>query len=130
MRTAPSLSHPSGFAPSQTARVQRSTGQAHAQTMGQFVDDDPGLEITVTVRCSGAPQVHPAPAVLAIWRRHEVGIVESASILRVRDHSIILLATATKVVLLEIARNFVETVSDGSAISVQRKMEGRVRLHL
>ena len=91
--------------------------------MGQFVDDDPGLEITVTERRSGAPQVHPAPAVLPIGRRHEVGIIESASILRVRDDSIILLAPTTKVVLLEIARNLVETVSDDSAMSVQQKFE-------
>jgi hypothetical protein len=50
-------------------------------------------------------------SVLTIGRRHKVGIVETTAVLSIGDHGIVLLATTTKVVLLEVARNFVKTVS-------------------
>lgn len=79
--------------------------------MRQLVDDNASLEISISVRVRGVPQIHPAAPVLAIGRRHEVSVVESAAVLRVSNDGVVLSATTAEVVLLEITRHFVEAVT-------------------
>lgn len=44
------------------------------------------------------------------WWRHEVGVVESAAVLGIRDDCVVLLSTTTEVVLLEITRHLIEAI--------------------
>ena len=75
------------------------------------MNNDAGLEIAIAVRVRGVPEVHSAPAVLPVWGGHEVGIVVSGSVLSVCDNGISFLATTTKVMLLEVAGNFVKAIT-------------------
>ena len=70
--------------------------------MGKFVDNDTGLQVTVSVRVSTVPEVHPAATVLAVGWGHEVGVVESTTVLSIGNDAIIFLTTSAKVVLLEV----------------------------
>jgi hypothetical protein len=79
--------------------------------MTEFVNNDSGLQVSVTIRTSSVPQVHPAAPVLTIWRSHEIRVVESTTILSVGDDRIILLTATAEIMLLEIASNFVKAVS-------------------
>jgi hypothetical protein len=73
--------------------------------MSKLVDNDTSFHITIAVGVGGVPEVHAAFAnsrinidqskennnnspILAIRRRHEIGIVETTAILCVRNHSI------------------------------------------
>lgn len=80
--------------------------------MGQLVNNDTSLEVAVAVRVRGIPQVHPAPAVLPIWRGHEVRIIVPGPVLGVCDNGIAFRATTSEVVLLEVARDFIKAVAE------------------
>lgn len=127
---APTFTHASTLTPGQTSTIQRSTGQTRAETVGEFVNDDAGFEITVPVRVGSVPDVHPATTVLTVWGRHEVGLAKNhsderteqgikckwtyvvipATVLGVRDDTVAVPSTATKVLLLEVAGLLVEPI--------------------
>ena len=121
--TTPALAHTSGLAPAETAGVGRTTSETRAQTVRQLVDDDASLEIAVAVRVRSVPEVHPAATVLAVGRRHEVGIVVTRAVLRVRDDGVVLLPTTTEVVLLEVTRDLVEAVAVVEVVHEVRRVE-------
>ena len=79
--------------------------------MGKLVDNDASLQVTVPVRVCTVPEVHPAATVLAVGWGHEVGIVKSTAVLSVGNDTIVFLATSAEVVLLEIARWLIESVT-------------------
>ena len=110
--TSPTLAHSAAFAPSKTSGVRGATSQADAETMRQLVNDDASLQIAITVRVRCLPQVHPAPTILPIWRCHEVCVVKSRSVLGICDDCVPLLSTTSEVMLLEVAGNFVETITE------------------
>ena len=87
------------------------------------MNDNPRFEIAVTIRSRGVPQIHPAASVLAIGWRHEVGVVEPAAVLRVRDHGIVARAPTPEVVLLEVAGDLVEAVSIVQVVDHVRGVE-------
>jgi hypothetical protein len=91
--------------------------------VGQLVNDNPGFKITVTEWSSGAPEIHSASTILAIGRRHEVGIVKTASVLRIGNHGVVLRTATAKIVLLEITSDLVETISVGSTIRVNDDLD-------
>jgi hypothetical protein len=109
--TSPTLAHSAAFAPSKTPRIRGTASQADAETMRQLMDDNTGLEIAIAVRVRGVPQVHPAPTVLPVRGSHEVGIIVSGSVLSVRDDCIPFLTSTSKVVLLEVASDFVKAIT-------------------
>ena len=109
----PALAHTTTLAPAKAARVSRPASQTRAHTVGKLVDNDASLQVTVPVRGCGVPDVHPAATVLAIWWGHKVGIVESATILRVCDDCVVLLTASAKVVLLEVTGHLIKPVTRG-----------------
>lgn len=109
--TSPSLSHSTAFTPSKASRVRRAASQTDAKTVGQLVNDDTGFKIAIAVRVCSAPQVHPAPTVLPVWRGHEIRVVKSRTVLGICDNGVTLRATASKVVLLEVAGDLVKAVT-------------------
>ena len=102
-KVSPTLTHTTTLTPAKTTRVGRSTGQTGAQTVGKLVDNDAGLQVTIPVRGSSVPDVHPAATVLTVRWGHEVGIVEPAAILSIGNDTVIFLATSAEIVLLEVA---------------------------
>ena len=58
----------------------------------------------------------PNIPILAVRWGHKVGVVEPAAILRICNDSVVLLTTASKVILLEVARCFVEAVPVSNAL--------------
>jgi hypothetical protein len=78
--------------------------------VAQLVDDDASLEVAVSVRQSRVPEVHAHASILTVRWGHEVGIVESRAILGIGDDGVVTLAATSKVVLLEVPRDFVEAV--------------------
>ena len=108
---SPSFTHSSTLTPSKAVRVQGTTSQTGAQTVAEFVDDDTGLEITISVGNSGVPEVHAHATVLTIGWGHEVGIVVSGTVLGVGDNTIVLASTTAKVVLLEVTRHLIEAIT-------------------
>jgi hypothetical protein len=109
--TSPALAHSTAFTPSKTSGVRGATSQADAETMRQLVNDDASLQIAIAVRVRRLPQVHPAPTVLPIWWCHEVCVVKSRSILGICDDCVPFLSTTSKVMLLEVAGDFIETIT-------------------
>jgi len=85
--------------------------------MAQLVNDDTGLKVPITVWNGGIPEIHTHATVLTVGRGHEVGVVESRTILCVSDNGIILSSSTTEVVLLEISRNLIETITTKKAES-------------
>jgi hypothetical protein len=79
--------------------------------MGQLVNNDASFEVAITVWDCSVPQVHPAPTVLTVWRGHEIRVVKSRTVLGICDNGIALLAAASKVVLLEVARDLIKAVA-------------------
>jgi len=79
--------------------------------MTQLMDDNACLEITISVRYRSVPEVHAHTTVLTVGRSHEVGIVETGTVLGVSNDGVVLSTTTTEVVLLEIARHLIETVT-------------------
>jgi hypothetical protein len=79
--------------------------------VGQLVDNNACLKITITVRRGGVPEIHSATAVLAIRWCHEVGVVVSGTVLCVGNDSVAIATTTTKVVLLEVTRDFVKAIT-------------------
>ena len=79
--------------------------------MTQFVNDDTSLEISITIRVGCAPEVHSATTILTIRWRHKVGVVVTATVLGISNDSVVLSTSTTEIVLLEVPRNFIETVS-------------------
>jgi hypothetical protein len=73
---------------------------------------DAGLQIAVAVWDGRVPDVHSAFTILSIRRCHEIGIVEPRTVLRVSDDSVVLPASTSKVVLLEISRNFIKSIAE------------------
>ena len=63
--------------------------------------------VAIMVWKGGILEVHPHAPILPIRRSHEVGVVESGTILSVSNNCIIL---GAKVVLLEIACKFVKSI--------------------
>ena len=110
--TSPTLSHSAAFTPSKTSRIRGTASQPDAETMRQFVNNDPGLQIPIPVRVRRLPQVHPAPTILPIWWGHEVCVIISGTVLGICDDSVALLATTSKVMLLEVARDFVKPITE------------------
>jgi hypothetical protein len=112
-KVTPTLAHTTTLTPTEATGVRRSTGQAGAQTVGKLVDNDASLQVTIPVRISGVPEEHPAATVLTVRWGHEVGIVVTTAILSIGNNTIIFLTTSAKVVLLEIARWLIESVTKG-----------------
>jgi hypothetical protein len=110
--TSPTLAHSAAFTPSKTSRIRGTASQADAETMRQFVNNDPGLQIAIPVRVRRLPQVHPAPTVLSIWRGHEVRVIVSGTVLGICDDGVAFLATTPKVMLLEVAGDFVKAITE------------------
>ena len=79
--------------------------------MRHLMNNDAGLQIPISVRRGAVPEVHPYFPVLAIRRRHEIRVVVSASVLRVRDDCVVLLSATAEIVLLEVTGDFVESVA-------------------
>lgn len=79
--------------------------------MGQLVDNDAGFEVTIAVWVCSVPYVHPAPTVLPVWRGHEIRVIKSRTVLGICDNGVALLATASKVVLLEVAGDLIKAVT-------------------
>lgn len=75
------------------------------------MNDNASLQVSVPVRVRSVPEVHPAATILTIRRRHEVGIVITAAILSIGDDGVVLCASTSKVVLLEVTGNFIKTIS-------------------
>lgn len=109
--TSPSFTHTATLTPSKTARVGRAAGQSGTQTVTELMDNDAGFKITVPIRQGSVPEVHAHATVSAIRRGHEVCIVVSRTILGISDHGVVLSSSASEVVLLEVPRHLVETVS-------------------
>ena len=109
--TSPTLTHSAAFTPSETSGVQGAASQANAKTMRQLVNNDASLEIAVTVRVRRLPEVHPAPAVLPVWWGHKVCVVEPGSVLGICNDAVSFRSTTSKVMLLEVARKFVEAIA-------------------
>jgi hypothetical protein len=83
-----------------------------AQTVAQLVDDDAHLQVTVSVREHRVPEVHAHAAVLPVRWGREVRVVVSRTVLRIGVDGVVpqTTGTASKVVLLEVTRDFVEAV--------------------
>ena len=108
----PAFAHASRLAPSEAARVGGTTSKTSGESVRIFVNNDSGLEITITVGLSmDVPNVHTHPSILSIGRGHKVGVVVARSILGISNNGIVALATTTKVELLEVTRLFGETVT-------------------
>lgn len=107
----PTFTHAAALAPTETPRVGRSTGQTSRQPVSELVDDDASFQVSITIRRSGVPQVHPAATVLTIGWSHEVGVVVTTAILGVGNHSIVLLSSSAEVVLLEVTSHLVEAIT-------------------
>jgi len=75
------------------------------------VDNDAGLQVAIPVRSGSIPNVHPTTTVLTIRWGHEVGVIVTAAILSISNDSIIFLATSAEVVLLEVTRLLIKTVT-------------------
>lgn len=73
-------------------------------------DVEPFVSIPFLHACAQL-DIHPAVTVLAVRQCHEAGIVILVAILCIHDDRIILFATASKVVLLEVAQDLVKAVS-------------------
>jgi hypothetical protein len=80
--------------------------------MRQLVNNNTSLQIAIAVRIRRIPQVHPAPTVLPVWWGHEVCVIESGTVLGICDDGIVLLATASKVMLLEVAGDFIKAITE------------------
>jgi len=79
--------------------------------MTKFVYHNARFEITIPVWHCRIPQIHAHAPVLPVGWRHKVRVVEPRPILRVRNDSVVLEPAAPKVILLEVAGDFVEAVS-------------------
>ena len=75
------------------------------------MDNNTGLQVTIPERVGRVPEVHPAATVLTVGWGHEVGVVESATVLSIGNDTIIFLATPTEVVLLEVTRRLVKSIT-------------------
>ncbi len=80
--------------------------------MRQLVNNDASLQIAIAVRVRRLPQVHPAPTVLPVWWGHEIRVIESGTILGICNDGVVLLATTSKVMLLEVTGDFVEAITE------------------
>jgi hypothetical protein len=112
-KVTPTLTHTTTLTPAETTGVGRPTGQTGAQTVGKLVDNDASLQVTIPVRISSVPEEHPAATVLTVRWGHEVGIVVSTAILSIGNDTVIFLTTSAEVVLLEVARWLIESVTKG-----------------
>ena len=110
-KVAPAFAHSSSLAPPKAGRVFGTARQARAETVAELVNNDASFEIAVSVGSSRVPEEHAHLAVPAVGGSHKVGIVHAGAVLRIGNHRVILLATAAKVVLLEVARDLVKAVS-------------------
>ena len=54
--------------------------------------------------------VHSTAAILTVRGSHEVGIVVTTTVLGIRNDSVVFSTSATKVILLEVARDFVKAI--------------------
>jgi hypothetical protein len=95
--------------------------------VAQFVDYNTSfkLEVAITVRKVGIPKIHPQAAVLSIRRSHEIRVIESGTILGISNDCVVLGASSTEVILLEIARNFIKSISAISGQYSNKKTESR-----
>ena len=97
------------------------------------MDHDASFHVTILVRFCAIPKLHATASIhpirasqwdkksdnipiLAIRWGHEVGVVKPTAILRICNDSIVLLTTASKVILLEVARCFIEAVPVSNAL--------------
>lgn len=62
----PAFAHSAALAPTETSTVGRTAGQASAQAMRELVNDDAGLEVTISEGLGGVPYVHPHSAILTV----------------------------------------------------------------
>ena len=116
IRTTPAFTHTSSLAPAKTTRIGWSARETGAETMAVLVNNDTGFQVTIAVWQGGVPKIHAHATIRAIGWGHEVGVVVARTVLRVGDDSVVLGATTTEVVLLEVTRDLVEAVA-GSSIS-------------
>jgi len=79
--------------------------------VGKFVDNDASLQVTIPVRVSAIPEVHPAATILTVGWGHEVGVVESTAVLSIGNDTIVFLTTSAEVMLLEVTRWLIESVT-------------------
>ena len=79
--------------------------------MSVLVDDNTGLEVTITGWLGGSPGVHSHAAVLAIWGSSEVGVVGARAVLSVADGEVVALTSLAVVVHLEVTGLLSETES-------------------
>ena len=100
----------------QATGVGRPTYQAIGNAVTVFVRDDAVLEIAIALRTGLVPQEHLHARLLPIRWRPEVGVVHALPVLRFGIHRIATQATATMVVDLEVAADFIETEGIGDIV--------------
>ena len=105
---APALAHAAGFEDVEAGRVGGAAGQPVGQAVRVFVDDDAGLEGAVAHGVGVVPDVHPHARHLAVGGRGEVGVVQTAAVLRVEDDVVAADAAAVAVVDFEVTGRFGE----------------------
>lgn len=114
----PSFTHASSFTPAETTTVGRSTSQASRDTMSVFVNDNTSFQVTVAHRGYDIPDVHAHLSVLTIRRSGKVGIIIARAVLGIGNDSIAA-NTAYRVFLLEIASNFIESISEEQVVNLK-----------
>lgn len=130
------------FSPSQATGVGRPTSEASRQTMRVLVNDDTGLKVSITVRLLAGPRVHAHAGTRAVGRGSKVGVIGTRAVLSVGLNGVAAEPATSKVVLLEVAGFFVESVPvvqivnlvvgveqlRNRSVDVRRRLEGNASL--
>ena len=122
----PTFTHTSTLTPAETPGVGRPTSQTGAQTVGKLVNNDPGVKVTIPVRLGLlVPEVHIAATVLTVRWGREVGIAKLAAHLSIGNDSVVFLTTSVEVVLLEVTRLLIESITKCGQLCAITHEEGR-----
>ena len=94
----PSFTHTARFSCAQAGRVGGTSGQSVGETVSVFVDDNTGIERTVTLDSEICPKVHSHARGGTICWGSEVGVVGTGSVLSVEDYGVISNSTLAVIV--------------------------------
>lgn len=106
----PTLAHSAGLS-SLKAATGPSTSEAVGNTVSVLVSDNVILECAIAVGGGVGPSEHAHLTGLAVGRSRKVGVVGARRILDGDLDAVVLGATLAVVVLLEVVRDFVESVT-------------------
>ena len=94
----------------ETTRCSRTTCQSIGYAMTIFVHNDAVIEISIARRTGLRPHIHLHAGIAAIRRCGEIGIVQTATILRLGKNRVTAGSAITKIVFLKITAGLVKAV--------------------